>query len=144
MLRRRVLNRRILIRAKPAGPWAWPGQQPALKAPKPAIAQLVEHLTVDSCSNQMVPGSIPGGRISFCLPVRAAPPLRRLSCQPPCCVSRDMHHGQHRSHFGSRYKSGPCFTAGLLHLSQSGMWIHGQKCSCSNYWVDHALSSLML
>ena len=29
---------------------------------KPAIAQLVEHLTVDSCSNQMVPGSIPGGR----------------------------------------------------------------------------------
>ena len=32
-------------------------------ASKPAIAQLVEHLTVDSCSNQMVPGSIPGGRI---------------------------------------------------------------------------------
>ena len=30
---------------------------------KPAIAQLVEHLTVDVCSNQMVPGSIPGGRI---------------------------------------------------------------------------------
>ena len=29
----------------------------------PAIAQLVEHLTVDPCSNQMVPGSIPGGRI---------------------------------------------------------------------------------
>ena len=28
----------------------------------PAIAQLVEHLTVDHCSNQMVPGSIPGGR----------------------------------------------------------------------------------
>jgi hypothetical protein len=28
----------------------------------PAIAQLVEHLTVDCCSNQMVPGSIPGGR----------------------------------------------------------------------------------
>ena len=32
-------------------------------APIPAIAQLVEHLTVDCCSNQMVPGSIPGGRI---------------------------------------------------------------------------------
>ena len=32
---------------------------------KPAIAQLVEHLTVDVCSNQMVPGSIPGGRIFF-------------------------------------------------------------------------------
>ena len=31
----------------------------------PAIAQLVEHLTVDLCSNQMVPGSIPGGRIIF-------------------------------------------------------------------------------
>ena len=29
----------------------------------PAIAQLAEHLTVDACSNQMVPGSIPGGRI---------------------------------------------------------------------------------
>jgi hypothetical protein len=29
---------------------------------KPAIAQLVEHLTVDICSHQMVPGSIPGGR----------------------------------------------------------------------------------
>ena len=32
---------------------------------KPAIAQLVEHLTVECCSNQMVPGSIPGGR-TFC------------------------------------------------------------------------------
>ena len=32
---------------------------------KPAIAQLVEHLTVDCCRNQMVPGSIPGGRILF-------------------------------------------------------------------------------
>ena len=29
---------------------------------KPAIAQLVEHLTVECCGNQMVPGSIPGGR----------------------------------------------------------------------------------
>ena len=29
---------------------------------KPAIAQLVEHLTVESRRNQMVPGSIPGGR----------------------------------------------------------------------------------
>ena len=28
----------------------------------PAIAQLAEHLTVDICSYQMVPGSIPGGR----------------------------------------------------------------------------------
>ena len=30
----------------------------------PAIAQLVEHLTVECCSNQMVPGSIPGRRNS--------------------------------------------------------------------------------
>ena len=30
---------------------------------QPAIAQLVEHLTVERCRNQMVPGSIPGGRI---------------------------------------------------------------------------------
>ena len=29
---------------------------------QPAIAQLAEHLTVESCSHQMVPGSIPGGR----------------------------------------------------------------------------------
>ncbi len=29
---------------------------------QPAIAQLVEHLTVERCSYQMVPGSIPGGR----------------------------------------------------------------------------------
>ena len=29
---------------------------------RPAIAQLAEHLTVDLCSYQMVPGSIPGGR----------------------------------------------------------------------------------
>ena len=28
---------------------------------KPAIAQLVEHPTVDVCSYQMVAGSIPGG-----------------------------------------------------------------------------------
>ena len=27
-----------------------------------AIAQLKEHLAVETCSNQMVPGSIPGGR----------------------------------------------------------------------------------
>ena len=29
----------------------------------PAIAQLVEHLTVDCCSHQMVTGSIPVGQI---------------------------------------------------------------------------------
>ena len=31
----------------------------------PDIAQLVEHLTVDIRSDQMVPGSIPGGRIAL-------------------------------------------------------------------------------
>ena len=32
---------------------------------QPAIAQLVEHLTVELGSDQMVPGSIPGGRTFF-------------------------------------------------------------------------------
>ena len=42
---------------------------------KPVIAQLVEHLTVECCSNQMVPASIPGGRIfSFARSPRRAPP----------------------------------------------------------------------
>ena len=36
-------------------------------AGKPAIAQLVEHLTVELCSDQMVPGSIPDGRIFSCV-----------------------------------------------------------------------------
>ena len=36
----------------------------------PAIAQLAEHLTVEACRNQMVPGSIPGRRI-FLLGPRA-------------------------------------------------------------------------
>ena len=31
----------------------------------PAIAQLVEHVSVGLCRNQMVPGSIPGGRIAL-------------------------------------------------------------------------------
>ena len=29
-----------------------------------------------------------------------------------------LQNSQYRSHFGSRYKSGPCFTAGLLASSQ--------------------------
>ena len=52
--------------------------------PIPAIAQLVEHLTVDRCSNQMVPGSIPGGRIlelmSHCKVVSGI----RWNCVGPC------------------------------------------------------------
>ena len=31
----------------------------------PVIAQLVEHLTVALCSDQMVPGSIPGDRMLY-------------------------------------------------------------------------------
>ena len=38
----------------------------------PAIAQLAEHLTVDSGSDQMVPGSIPGGRTFLALRLYAA------------------------------------------------------------------------
>ena len=37
--------------------------QKAQNTDSPDIAQLVEHLTVDLRSNQMVPGSIPGVRI---------------------------------------------------------------------------------
>ena len=51
------------------GPPARPGQSCALLLPErpwegfsmPAIAQLVEHLTVDICRYLMVPASIPGG-----------------------------------------------------------------------------------
>jgi hypothetical protein len=35
----------------------------------PAIAQLAEHLTVEISSDQMVPGSIPGGR-TLCPPLQ--------------------------------------------------------------------------
>ena len=47
----------------------------------PAIAQLVEHLTVDRCSNQMVPGSIPGGR----------------NCQHQCAMMLDRQPAGKRS-----------------------------------------------
>ena len=45
---------------------------------RPAIAQLAEHLTVDACSDQMVPGSIPGGRI-FCCERWRSPHIRRIT-----------------------------------------------------------------
>ena len=58
----------------------------------PAIAQLAEHLTVDACSNQMVPGSIPGGRIhcgtrfAGCTALRAPGALLlHFSCAPCAC-----------------------------------------------------------
>ena len=46
---------------------------------KPAIAQLVEHLTVDACRNQMVPGSIPGGRMALACRLAAGKVVRTSS-----------------------------------------------------------------
>ena len=40
----------------------------------PAIAQLVGHLGVDNCNNQMVPGLIPGGRVLRIAAVLQIPP----------------------------------------------------------------------
>ena len=54
---------------------------------KPAIAQLVEHLTVEFCSNQMVPGSIPGGRIFL------ASCDARLYTLDACMHFISNHHG---------------------------------------------------
>ena len=58
---------RCFYTPRPSPGWPARGQWPRpLKASlvfiKPAIAQLVEHLTVELRSYQMVPGSIPGGR----------------------------------------------------------------------------------
>ena len=60
---------------------------------QPVIAQLAEHLTVDFCSDQMVPGSIPGDRILIIsfrhmtddfIPLPAHHGARRL--QGPLCI----------------------------------------------------------
>ena len=64
----------------------------------PAIAQLVEHLTVDSCSNQMVPGSIPGGRIFLNLTMRwfelqCSTHLRTHAFVNEKCISRESNPG---------------------------------------------------
>ena len=69
--------------------------------PTPAIAQLVEHLTVEPCSNQMVPGSIPGGRNS-CANAHpmAASNLRRI-----CETSR--HRGSNPGRSGGGRVSPP-------------------------------------
>ena len=53
----------------------------------PAIAQLAEHLTVDTCSNQMVPGSIPGGRI---LTLRCLKEVRRQTEKELCMQRQKM------------------------------------------------------
>ena len=49
--------------------------------PTPAIAQLVEHLTVEWCRHQMVPGAIPGRRmfLSRCLSERYVLESRALA-----------------------------------------------------------------
>ena len=60
---------------------------------KPVIAQLVEHLTVDSCSNQMVPGSIPGDRISwrYCPTNKHEASIRMLGIFDRHSFSRHVH-----------------------------------------------------
>ena len=55
----------------PSNTAAWVPEASSDVCAPPAIAQLVEHLTVECCSNQMVPGSIPGGRIYRTLAYRA-------------------------------------------------------------------------
>ena len=40
------------------------GELVSIRLAWPSIAQLAEHLTVERCSDQSVPGSIPGGRIA--------------------------------------------------------------------------------
>ena len=66
----------------------------------PAIAQLAEHLTVEACRNQMVPGSIPGRRICFSgqrllvrLPKSAPMALLDFSMLLVCLVG-GCHRGQ--------------------------------------------------
>ena len=53
----------------------------------PAIAQLVEHLTVECCSNQMVPCSIPGGRTFGKVRTNCAARMLQASNFPTLCKS---------------------------------------------------------
>ena len=60
-------------------------------ANRPAIAQLVEHLTVECCSNQEVPGSMPGGQIFYCATSFRQPHpqgLWRVKCKLFCNAER--------------------------------------------------------
>ena len=55
---------------------------------KPAIAQLVEHLNAGICSDQMVPGSIPGGRTFSqfaCIAVSELVIANARTCKPTTC-----------------------------------------------------------
>ena len=54
---------------------------------RPDIAQLAEHLTVDSSSHQMVPGSIPGVRRSFPSRMRHTQFVRAIA--KTCCCGRE-------------------------------------------------------
>ena len=54
---------------------------------RPDIAQLAEHLTVDSSSHQMVPGSIPGVRRSFPSRMRHTHFVRAIA--KTCCCGRE-------------------------------------------------------
>ena len=62
--------------------------QVKLKLCIPAIAQLAEHLTVDTCSNQMVPGSIPGGRTFF---ARFAKPIILYASKAHRLIRQTLH-----------------------------------------------------
>ena len=72
---------------------------------QPAIAQLVEHLGVVCSSNQMVPGSIPGGRIlhnqfNWNNPITQMFILyQNVWCR--CNFCSELHSHAHRNHNGS-------------------------------------------
>ena len=88
----------------------------------PAIAQLVEHLTVDPCSNQMVPGSIPGGRI---LGGGGGVP-----CDTQCgtCEFGPVGHPEHTSLL-QRTVAAPCNEAPSAAPWNGSLWT--MMCSCS-------------
>ena len=70
----------------------------------PIIAQLVEHLTVALCSDQMVPGSIPGDRMLYTIPGEGMQKkeLQKASKWPTCSWplrKDDTHKSRSVSHF---------------------------------------------
>ena len=81
---------------------------------RPVIAQLVEHVTVESCRNQMVPGSIPGDRIFDYRQRIADTKAVKVMSWKAHCKSKMCAISDHRSHFGSRYTLCCCCQAGLF------------------------------
>ena len=83
----------------------------------PAIAQLAEHLTVDCCSKQMVPGAIPGGRMynhtrigeSMLLCIWSIKRCRAGSMSAVCSDKRSSGHA--REHSCVQYKAIGCIFA---------------------------------